>query len=82
MNGYLQDLHGNKSSKRWWGRNLLTIGCLMAISLFIGNLLAPLIFNKAIPMQIHNNCYDIAQFFFYTGGALLGFGVMEGWGKK
>lgn len=76
---FLHDFHGGKSSKRFWGNRLLTIGVLLAIALYIGNFITPLIFSKALPQSVHDNCYQVALMFIGAGGGLLFGGVAERW---
>ena len=79
---FLNDFHGGKSSKRFWGNRLLTIGVFLALALYAANFAAPLIFGRTIPMEVNNNCYDIALMFIGAGGGLLFGGVFENMGKK
>jgi hypothetical protein len=80
---FLDDFHGNKSSKRFWGNRLLTMGVLLACCLYVCHLISPLLFDKGVPDSIHNNAYEIVKLFFYTGGGLLFGGVFENkWPKK
>ena len=79
---FLDDFHGGKSSKRFWGNRLLTIGVFLAILLYIANFLGPLIFDKSIPQSVDSNCYDIALMFISAGGGLLFGGVFERMSKK
>lgn len=79
---FLHDFHGGKSSKRFWGNRLLTIGVMMSINLYVANLFAPLIFGRVIPKVVNDNCYDIAFMLIGIGGGLLFGGVFESRGKK
>jgi hypothetical protein len=75
---FLDDFHGNKSSKRFWGNRLLTIGVLLALVLFFTNLITPFFFGKGL-ITTHNNAMDIIQLFIYIGGGLLFGGLAERW---
>ena len=73
MNDYLQDTLGNRSSKRLWGSIILATAIVLAIivvitSVYLGN-------------KVDDNVVSILQGFFLTGTALLGIGVVEGFGK-
>ena len=73
MNDYLQDISGNKSSKRLWGSVLLGTAIVLSTavvitSVYVGN-------------KIDDNVVSILDGCFLTGGALLGFGVAEVFGK-
>ena len=73
MNNYLQDTSGNRSSKRLWGSIILATAIVLAImavitSVHVGN-------------RIDDNVVSILQGLFLTGTALLGFGVVEVFGK-
>ena len=78
---FLKDSSGSNSSKRYWGNNLLMIGVILAILLFIASVLAPIIY-KPISNDIHNNWLYIVTLFFYSGGGLLFGGVFENIRKK
>ncbi len=73
---FLNDFHGNKSSKRFWGNRLLTIGVFLSLGLFIINLAITAWQGKAM-ITTHENCMEIAKLFFYAGGGLLFGGVFE-----
>jgi hypothetical protein len=79
---FLNDFHGGKSSKRFWGNRLLTIGVFLALILYVANFITPIIFGRVLPITVDNNCYDIAQLFMGAGGGLLFGGVFENLGKK
>ena len=73
MNDYLQDTAGNRSSKRLWGSIILSVAIVLSIvvvitSVFLGN-------------TLDDNVVTILQGLFFAGTALLGFGVVEGFGK-
>ena len=73
MNDYLQDTSGNRSSKRLWGSIILATAIVLSTiavitSVFVGNI-------------IDDNVVSILQGLFLTGTALLGFGVVEVFGK-
>ena len=76
---FLKDFWGNKSSKRFWGSRLLTLGTFQGVVLFFANLVAPLPFiaDKGIPTYIHNNCLEIVTLFITLGVGLLGWNVIE-----
>jgi hypothetical protein len=69
MNCYLQDNHGNKSSKRLWGSILLSFGIIFAMILFCFSLT-----KGASDPQTASNIINI---FLYSGGGLLGIGTFE-----
>lgn len=79
---FLHSFHGGKSSKRFWGNRLLTLGILMALVLYIANFITPFVFSQGIPSEVHDNIFDIISLFFYSGGGLLFGGVVEYFGKK
>ena len=79
---FLNDFHGGKSSKRFWGNRLLTIGVFLSLILYVANFITPLIFSRTIPLDVHNNCYDIIMLFVGSGGGLLFGGVFENFNKK
>ena len=79
---FLNSFTGGKSSKRFWGNRLLTVGVLLAVSLYIADFVAPFVTGRGIPKYIHENMFDIITLFFYTGGGLLFGGVFENFGKK
>ena len=72
----LHSFHGGKSSKRFWGCRMLTIGVYLALILFLTNVFG------LITSDIHASCKDIVWMFFGTGGGLLFGGVFESYGKK
>lgn len=75
---FLKDFWGNKSSKRFWGSRLLTLGTAQGIVLFIANLvILPLTSNQGMPDNVHNNCHDIVFLFISLGVGLLGWNVIE-----
>lgn len=80
---FLDDFHGGKSSKRFWGNRLLTIGVMLAIFLYAINILVLFIskiwMEAAIlmPQAVNDNCYDIALMFIGAGGGLLFSGIFE-----
>ena len=73
MNDYLQDTSGNRSSKRLWGSIILSAGLVLSVATTITSVYE----NN----QIDDNVVAILQMLFLTGGALLGFGVVEVFGK-
>lgn len=73
---YLDDFHKNKSSKRLWGCRLLVLGVILALGLFIVNVITPFVLGRALAGS-HDNAYDIVTLFFATGGGLLFGGVFE-----
>ena len=74
---FLNDFHGGKSSKRFWGNRLLTIGVVLALGLYIAEILAPIIFGKTVPLATYNDCKDIIDLFFMSGFGLLFSGLAE-----
>ena len=69
MSDFLQDNHGNKSSKRLWGSIILGIAVVMAIVLF-GYSLYQIVADAS-------TAKSIIDMFLITGGSLLGIGVLE-----
>ena len=69
MSDFLQDNHGNKSSKRLWGSIILGIAVVMAIVLF-GYILYQIVADAS-------TAKSIIDMFLITGGSLLGIGVLE-----
>lgn len=69
-----EDVNGNKSSKRVWGSILLSTALAMRIVLFICSIL--------IEVKDANTAILASQTLLYTGGGLLGLGVIEHFGKK
>ena len=68
-NNFLQDIQGNKSSKRLWGSILLGVGILFAIVLFIYSL------SKGAADAA--TALGVINMFLIAGGGLLGIGVFE-----
>ena len=85
---FLYDFHGGKSSKRFWGNRLLTIGVFLALLLFSTVLLvlvASFFFmevTKVFPPVAFQQCKDIILMFIGFGGGLLFGGVFENIRKK
>lgn len=75
----LHSFHGGKSSKRFWGCRLLTIGVYLSLILFVINLASS--FFGTIDNQVNELCKDLIWMFFGTGGGLLFGGVFESYGK-
>lgn len=69
QNGYLQDSHGNKSSKRLWGSILLLTGITFSGLLFMHSLHTKV---ADTPTTL-----SIINMFLISGGSLLGIGVFE-----
>jgi hypothetical protein len=69
----LQDSFGNKSSKRLWGTISLSIGVAMKIALFVCSLF--------IVVKDPATASTASDTLMYTGGALLGIGVVEHFAK-
>ena len=74
MNKFLEDNHGNKSSKRLCGSILLGMGIVGSVVLFCK------CFNTEI--KDAQTALAIIQAFLTSGSALLGFGVVEFFAKK
>lgn len=70
---HLQDINGNKSSKRLWGSIILGIGITLSVILF-GFSMYKGAADSATALNIVNT-------FFLTGGGLLGIGVAEFFSK-
>lgn len=81
---FLNDFHGGKSSKRFWGNRLLTIGILLKLNLYLATLLTPAIFFalslldkfkdltiKQFPQNTFDNCDSIANYLIGFGASLL-----------
>ncbi|MHA1540287.1 MAG: hypothetical protein ACTSXQ_07415 [Alphaproteobacteria bacterium] len=66
---FLEDTHGNKSSKRLWGSILLGTGMSFSIVLFIYSL------SKGAADAA--TTLGIINMFLISGGSLLGIGVFE-----
>ena len=85
---FLDDFHGNKSSKRFWGNRLLTIGVLLALFIFAVCFLIPVVSflfmdnSKVMPTSAYDQCKDIINLFIGGGFGLLFGGVIESFGKK
>lgn len=73
MNNYLQDTSGNRSSKRLWGSIILATAIVLSIIVVINSL--------HVGNRIDDNVVSILQGLFLTGATLLGFGVVEVFGK-
>ena len=78
---FLNDFHGNKSPKRFWGNKLLKISVFLGVTLYVISL-ALSSSKYTIPDNVHSNIIDIVSLFFYTGGGLLFGGVFESFGKR
>jgi hypothetical protein len=74
MNKFLEDNHGNKSSKRLCGSIILGMGIVGSVVLFCK------CFNTEI--KDAQTALAIIQAFLTSGSALLGFGVVEFFAKK
>jgi len=70
----LEDTNGNTSSKRVWGSVLLGIAVTMRVTLFILSIVRKI--------EDPTTAITASQTLLYTGGALLGLGVAENFGKK
>jgi hypothetical protein len=74
MNSLFHDQNGNISSKRVAGFVVLMIGLVMAIAAFSMSMV------KKVPD--FDMAKEVLNTIFLTAGALLGFGVVEVFGKK
>ena len=85
---FLNDFHGGKSSKRFWGNRLLTIGVMLKLCNFAACFLTPIVSyffiyeTKTFPDSTYQQCGGIADIFMYTGAALLFGGVFESLRKR
>ena len=81
---FLNDFHGGKSSKRFWGNRLLTIGVMLKLNLYSMLILAPLFFDKQFPQATFDNCDTVTNQFIYLGAGLLFSAMAERlqWMKK
>ncbi len=66
---FLEDSHGNKSSKRLWGSIILAFGILFAVVLFA--------FSLIYTSEGVGTCLSIIDLFFVVGSGLLGVGIFE-----
>jgi hypothetical protein len=68
-NGYLQDINGNKCTRRLFGMIIITLGIIMAVGLFIRGLY------DATDSFISS--YNVCQMMLLTGSGLLGINIIE-----
>lgn len=73
---YLNTGNGDKSSKRFWGNKLLTIGTCLGLILFACNIILAF-FKIEISLEANKTCYQILALFYGTGGSLLFGGVFD-----
>lgn len=69
MNKYLEDVAGNKSSKRLWGSILFTVAIILAVYTVVASV--------ALGTLIDNNVFNILMVLFTSGTSLLGIGTFE-----
>ena len=85
---FLNDFHGGKSSKRFWGNRTFTIAVLQGMFLFAAAIAIPVVsfffmeVTRTLPDQTFNQCKDIIILFGGTGTILLGFGIFENFSKR
>ena len=85
---FLNDFHGGKSSKRFWGNRLLTIGVFLSLFLFGFVITIPVVsflfmpVAKVMPPVAFEQAKDLITLFMAGGVGLLFGGLVEYFGNK